>query len=285
MRWFLNIIFIGTVVIIAIIMRRMLKIYADELSSSLSETISSYEKLVGECKKIKETNDMLTGEISRIAGLYEMSKEMSVCLTKDALTKVATKGQDEILLQDSVIMKPLINLQMKRINLYETVQRLAITDGLTGIYVRRHFLDRFDEELLRAKHHNLNISVLMIDIDHFKEINDRYGHLVGDVVLKEITRLIQSNIREIDLLARYGGEEFVAALLDTSKDAAVVAAERIRENVGTSVIRAYDETVKVTISIGVAAYPEDGELKERLIEIADIALYRAKAEGRNQVCV
>ena len=124
----------------------------------------------------------------------------------------------------------------------------------------------------------------MIDIDYFKDFNDRYGHIVGDAILRELSRAIQETIRQIDLIGRYGGEEFSIILSETDKDAARLAAERIRKAIEDRHIRVYGEELKITVSIGISTYPYDGEDIERLIDKADSALYQAKQAGRNRVC-
>ncbi len=176
-------------------------------------------------------------------------------------------------------------LGFKRALLYKQVQELSITDSLTGIFTRRHFLERFNEELQRSKKFSYFLSVLMIDIDHFKDFNDRFGHLVGDIIIKATSQSIRENIRQIDMLGRYGGEEFAVILPETDKKEALFVASRIREAVFNKQIKAYDEDLKVTISIGVSVFPDDGGSQELLIEKADQALYRAKDNGRNQVSV
>lgn len=175
-------------------------------------------------------------------------------------------------------------LEIKKVRLYETIQRLAIVDGLTGVYMRRHFLERVDEEVKRSEYHKLNISFLMVDIDHFKICNDRYGHLVGDVVLSELAKILKEKVREIDIVCRYGGEEFAIALPETDKEGALLVAERIRTSVEEFTFRAFDETPQLTVSIGVSSYPSDGRDMHQLIEAADKALYTAKHTGRNKVC-
>jgi len=188
-------------------------------------------------------------------------------------------------LENLSILTKQLALEVKKINLYEKVQELAITDGLTGVYVRRHFLERLNEEMPRAGRHRLKLSVLMIDLDHFKECNDTYGHLVGDIVLKDIAKIMKEHIRQIDLLGRYGGEEFVIALPDTDKSSAASVADRIRQSVERYKFKAYDETISMTISVGIATYPEDGDDAAVLIDRADQALYKAKADGRNRVAL
>ncbi len=176
-------------------------------------------------------------------------------------------------------------LGIKRALLYKRVQEIAITDSLTGIFTRRYYLERFSGELERSKKFAYQFSFLMIDIDNFKGYNDRFGHLVGDKILRELAMALKENIRQIDLIGRYGGEEFSIILTETSKQEAAFVAERIRETVETRSIRAYDEDLKVTISIGISSYPSDAKAAEQLIEKADEALYRAKLAGKNKICV
>ena len=175
-------------------------------------------------------------------------------------------------------------LEIKKVLLYEKVEELAITDGLTGLYTRRYFFERFDEELQRSKRHGFKFSFLMIDIDDFKRCNDTYGHLVGDVVLKEVSHIAKWSAREIDLTARYGGEEFSIILPETDRAGAMLVAERIRKRVEENIFKAYDEKLKMTVSIGLAVYPDDSQEVSDLIERADKALYVAKSSGKNIVC-
>lgn len=176
-------------------------------------------------------------------------------------------------------------LEIRKTKLYERIQELAITDGLTGVFLRRHFLERFHEEATRSSEHNLKLSFLMLDIDHFKQQNDTHGHLVGDVILKEIAQILKVNLREIDLLGRYGGEEFSIVLPDTDKVGGLQAAERIRLAVEEHSFKAYEELIRITISVGVAVFPDNATNVQKLIDSADKALYQAKQKGRNRVCV
>jgi diguanylate cyclase (GGDEF)-like protein len=175
-------------------------------------------------------------------------------------------------------------LEMRKVLLYETVEELAITDSLTGLYTRRYFFERMGEELQRSKRHGFKFSFLMIDIDDFKKCNDTYGHLVGDAVLKETAHIAKSSTREIDHIARYGGEEFSAILPETDRAGAILVAERIRKRIEGNIFKAYDEKLKITVSIGLAVYPDDSEELADLVERADKALYAAKNSGKNIVC-
>ncbi len=174
-------------------------------------------------------------------------------------------------------------LQLSRIQLYHRVETLAVTDALTGLFVRRYFLERAGEELSRSRRHGLSCVLLMIDLDEFKRKNDTFGHLVGDVVLRDVAHLLQRHLREIDLLARYGGEEFILLLVETTVEQALPIAERLRQLVELQPIRAYDEQLTQTISIGLAGFPEHAQTVEELIERADQALYAAKRAGRNRL--
>ncbi|HXV18877.1 MAG TPA: GGDEF domain-containing protein, partial [Candidatus Omnitrophota bacterium] len=175
--------------------------------------------------------------------------------------------------------------EAQRVKLYEKVEKLAITDGLTGMVVRRHLVERLEEEMDRARRFGFKLSFLMIDIDYFKNFNDQYGHLVGDVVLKQVSETIKKNVREIDIVGRYGGEEFGVLLVETDESGAFFVAERIRRAIADRPFRAYDENLRVTISVGCSTHSPALNDVNLLIEAADSALYQAKRQGRNRVCL
>lgn len=156
---------------------------------------------------------------------------------------------------------------------------MAVTDSLTGLYVRRYFIMKLQEELHRAGRYNKVFSVIMADLDHFKAVNDTYGHSAGDRVLQAIGHYLRKNIRDVDILARYGGEEFVFLLPDADKEAAVSLSERLRR--GLEDLRV-DDLPALTMSLGIAGYPADSDRLEDLIQQADAALYAAKQAGRNR---
>ena len=159
----------------------------------------------------------------------------------------------------------------------------ASTDALTGLLIRRAFLERARLTLALAGEHRKSCSVLMIDLDHFKETNDTHGHLVGDVVLQEVATRLGRTLRQEDLLGRFGGEEFVLLLPDADRAQAVAIAERLREQVAHGPVQTAGVTLPQTISVGVATYPVDGPALDALIAKADAALYAAKRAGRNRV--
>ncbi len=170
-------------------------------------------------------------------------------------------------------------------DLYEQEEIMSFTDGLTGLYLRRYFTDRAHEELERAHKSKENLALMLIDIDHFKRCNDTYGHMVGDVVLKEVAHRIKESIREIDLVARYGGEEFTILVPEKDKESVLLVAERIRQAVCDKEIFAYDENLYTSVSIGISLYPEHGKDLQVLIDKADHAMYASKKAGRNKVTV
>ena len=159
---------------------------------------------------------------------------------------------------------------------------LATKDGLTKLYIHRHFYYLLESEIKRVQRYHHVLSLLMMDIDDFKQINDKYGHLVGDMVLKEIAATIQKTIRHVDIPARYGGEEFTIILPETASLNAVVIAERLRQRISEIEVKVDDETtIRPTVSIGIAEFPNAAEDIKELIDWADKALYVSKKNGKN----
>ena len=169
--------------------------------------------------------------------------------------------------------------------LHKEVEKLAVTDGLTGLYNHRHFQARLSEEFQRIERIPQSLSLMILDIDHFKKINDAYGHPAGDTVLTHLAGILKKTLRGIDILARYGGEEFAAVLVGTESSGAKKMAERLRLSVMDTPFYIEENKLTITLSIGVAIYPQDAATKEKLIDKADQALYYAKKNGRNQVCL
>ncbi|MDI6703367.1 MAG: diguanylate cyclase [bacterium] len=168
--------------------------------------------------------------------------------------------------------------------LYRRLERLAITDGLTNLYTHRYFRECLEKEIKRAERYNLTFSLLMIDIDDFKEVNDTYGYLMGDKVLEDVAQVIRNNsFRGIDVVARYGGEEFGVILPETNKLGAMVVGERIRKEMEGTRFQIKGNSLRITVSIGISTYPEDGKSIDGLIDQSDRVLYKAKKEGKNKV--
>jgi len=167
--------------------------------------------------------------------------------------------------------------------MYKKMETMATTDGLTGLTNHRTFQDRFANLLERSARHGHRAAILLLDIDHFKKVNDTYGHPIGDEVLRQVARVLGKAVRVIDIPARYGGEEFAVVLESTDLRGALNLAERIREDVGRLEVVTDKGVLKVTTSIGVAAFPDDAREQPILIERADAALYQAKQAGRNRV--
>jgi diguanylate cyclase (GGDEF)-like protein len=167
--------------------------------------------------------------------------------------------------------------------LYSETRYLAITDGLTGIYNRRYFQQALSREFARAKRYKSQLGLVMFDVDHFKQINDTYGHQFGDKVLAEVATIIKNSFRKTDYVARYGGEEFIAILPETSLSNTCIPVERIRKHVETKEFKFNETTVKITISVGVTNLISDIETEQDFLSRVDKALYKAKENGRNRI--
>ncbi|NCU26990.1 sensor domain-containing diguanylate cyclase, partial [Candidatus Nomurabacteria bacterium] len=170
--------------------------------------------------------------------------------------------------------------------LYERVEQLAIRDGLTNLYLRRYLMDRLPEEISRHVRSKSEMSFLMMDLDFFKDYNDKYGHMAGDIVLKMMSASLTDFFSEPgNLIFRYGGEEFCVLLADCSKQKAEQLANEFRQRIAKERILLRRQETNITVSIGVASFPHDAQGKDDLIHKADLALYQAKKKGRDRVCV
>ncbi len=195
----------------------------------------------------------------------------------DELTKL---NNESVNLQRELIRK---NLELEK--LYADVQKLAITDGLTGLYNRRGFFELSQREVERAKRFGHAFSVIILDIDHFKGFNDSYGHETGDQVLEKLAGRLSAQLRKVDILGRYGGEEFSLLLPETNAAGARQVAERLRRCIAEEPIETSQGFLNVTISVGLAVLQDNARTMEELLKYADQALYQAKETGRNRVCV
>jgi diguanylate cyclase (GGDEF)-like protein len=176
-----------------------------------------------------------------------------------------------------------IAIGLEKASLYDRLQRLSITDGLTGLYVHRYFQSRLEEEVKRAERYKETVSLIMLDIDHFKLFNDQHGHLSGDAVLKAVAGVLREGLGSSEVAARYGGEEFALVLPRTEKELALIRAEGLRKAVSALAVDSDGVQLKVTVSLGVSSFPSDAMTKKGLIEAADQALYASKSGGRDRV--
>ena len=192
----------------------------------------------------------------------------------------AGKLPEESLLKSSAEQ---LSLALANLRLKEKLKQQSIRDPLTHLFNRRYLEESFERELARCKRKNLPLSLLMIDLDHFKKFNDTYGHPVGDLVLQMVAKALQGSIRNTDYCARYGGEEFVVVLIQADEAQSRILAERIRNAIESLQIQNDDKILRVTVSIGSATFPLDGTTKQELIDNSDKAMYFSKQHGRNQV--
>jgi diguanylate cyclase (GGDEF)-like protein len=216
-------------------------------------------------------------------------QELGVTLRR-AIERYAMAAHNRKLISDLQRSKQDIERKLKQANrelqrANERWKKLAVSDGLTGLYNHRYFQERWRREVQRARRYSETLSLMIIDVDNFKNFNDTMGHPQGDVLLKEVSTLLTRSVREVDLVARYGGEEFVIVLPKTPRADAIVLAQRVRSLVGQHPFRHRDVQPggRLTVSIGVSAFPEDGADASEVIIAADKALYRAKNAGRDEV--
>ena len=168
---------------------------------------------------------------------------------------------------------------------YKKVLKTASHDSLTGLLNRRFFQMRFEEELNRAVRFNQTFVLSILDLDKFKRVNDTYGHLFGDYVIKTTAKIIKESVRNIDVVARYGGEEYILILVDTNKEKAKIVANRIVKSIDTFLYQEDEHHTRMTISVGLAEFPKDSDMIKGLIEKADAAMYDAKKLGGNTFCI
>lgn len=220
--------------------------------------------------------------ISLIAAPLISEKKVIGVLRVESKELDAYAGDDLRLL---AVLADLAATAIGNAKLYHRIEELAITDGLTGLYCHRYFKDRLDEDIIKATRIKQPLSILMLDIDNFKDYNDKYGHIAGDIVLKNIADILELSVEPGDLVARYGGEEFVLILLGKDKTEAQKFAEGLRTKIESKIFLLRKLETRVTVSIGGATFPQDSISKDELVRLADGALYEAKKLGRNRVCL
>jgi diguanylate cyclase (GGDEF)-like protein len=225
---------------------------------------------------------------SYVPGFLETKSEMCVPLIFFgeklgvlALDRASHDAFDQDDIQPLESVADICAAAIQNANYFERMKQLAYVDGLTGIFNRRYFEMRIAEELERASRFLGRMSVIMVDIDHFKRLNDEFGHLLGDEVLRGVSNVLKQQLRKVDMVCRYGGEEFAIVVPETTGANALVVAEKLRRHIETYPFPGVPRPV--TISCGVADYPMHGGTRDEVVAAADGALYQAKQAGRNRV--
>ena len=274
----------------------------DEKQTTPSVVIISEDGL-GEVFPLSEGNNVLgSGDHTDINLPYRGIDPVHATLVREGDLRIEANSDNLVLVNGQVVSGPhsltvgdtvelgVVTLKYREFDdedeqYHAALRQLAIRDGLTNLFNARYFRDALLKEHEFCVRKSASLALLFMDIDHFKQINDRFGHAFGDFVLKELARMLTTRLRGYDLLARYGGEEFTLILEDSDADGGRQIAERVRKEIEQ--LRIMNESkgeVGVTISMGLSSYPNDGEEKDQLITHADKALYLAKQSGRNQVC-
>lgn len=238
--------------------------FVDSVAEKTIEILASFEIDAGDMKPYSQILQEANEELGKLNLSYEQLV-MELKQAKEMAEKLAVEA-----------------LESK-----EKLRELAVRDGLTNLYNHRYFQELLDRELPRVERYRHHLSLILIDIDHFKKINDTYGHPQGDLILRSIADVFDQTIRKPDTAARYGGEEFVIVLPETDIKGAVILAERLRKKVEEMQFNLDGKTVKVTISLGVTAYVpvEARKTKAEIIDAADKALYNSKNTGRNKLSI
>jgi diguanylate cyclase (GGDEF)-like protein len=236
----------------------------DSVANKSVEILSFFEIDPGNMKPFSQ----IFQEANEELGKLNLSYEQLIVELKQAKEKAENFAQE-----------------LKKAN--ERLRDMAFKDGLTGLYNHRYFQDLMDSELSRAIRYKRPFSLIMLDLDHFKKINDKYGHPVGDLVLKEVSKTIKITVRDSDIAARYGGEEFAIVLPETELKGAAMTAERLRKAVEQLEIDTKGCRIDVTVSVGVTCYHPTIEKidKSEILAEADNALYNSKNKGRNMISI
>lgn len=244
-----------------------------------NDPIYSYaviENIEGDSKKINDLSDFKSRYIIPVK--YADKLLGAICLYHAQPDQFFSSKIFDIILEELRIL-----MRMKW--LYSETKYLTIIDSLTGLYNRRYFQQSIEREFSRAKRYGNHLSIAMIDIDHFKYINDTCGHQFGDKVLVEISTTFKDSLRRTDYISRYGGEEFILILPETDKENAYIPLERIRQKIESTSVSLDNKSIKVTVSIGIASFTKNLNDSGELVKNADTALYKAKQNGRNKVVI
>jgi two-component system cell cycle response regulator len=216
------------------------------------------------------------------ATIRDLGSTNGTFVNNKRITRYTLRDGDKIQISSSTVFKFIVSDESEKV-FHDELYRMGVMDPVTNIYNKRYFTERLKQEFSLAKRNKTELSLLMIDLDFFKKINDTYGHLAGDFVLGKISEIFSTMTRDEDIVARYGGEEFVAILPGSGEEGAVICAERIREKIAQTSFMFEGTKINITVSIGVATLDENSLFGscEDFIEVADNCLYRSKKSGRN----
>lgn len=223
---------------------------------------------------------LMNGELC----IEDLQSANGTLLNGDRVRRAVLRDGDKIQMGSTTILKFTYADELEE-SFRQKMQEAALHDGLTKAYNKGHFLHRLPTEVAYAKRHGAPLSLLMLDVDHFKRVNDTYGHPAGDYVLATLAQIVQGTLRAEDLFVRFGGEEFAVLCRGATADNALTLAERLRTKIGAFAFDHHGRRIPVTVSIGVAAWFDQPDSATRLIADADEALYKAKETGRNRVVV
>ena len=280
----------------------------DELTVEAASGFKNVDELIGTHYLLNEDNPNFEVVRQRCPVIVDNIKQQYPKFRQDVLTEIKSWMGIPLFSKDQVI--GMLNLDSREINhftvedervaigfaaqaaialenarLFSQTQQLALVDALTGLYNRRHFFNLAEIEVARSLRYHQSLCAIMIDIDHFKQVNDTFGHKVGDLTLQTIAQKCSQNLRVMDLIGRYGGEEFVVALPETRRKEAFLVAERIRQTIASTEIDTPRGKVHVTASLGIAGLTDDYRTLDALLDCADQAMYVAKKAGRNCVSI
>ena len=216
------------------------------------------------------------------ATIKDLGSTNGTFVNNKRITRHVLKDGDKIQISSSTVFKFILSDESEKV-FHDELYRMGVMDPVTNIYNKRYFTERLKQEFSLAKRNKTELSLIMIDLDFFKKINDTYGHLAGDFILGKISEVFSSMTRDEDIIARYGGEEFVAILPGSGEEGTVICAERIREEIAKTPFIFEGETINITVSIGIATLDENNLFgsHEDFIEAADNCLYHSKKSGRN----
>ncbi len=204
------------------------------------------------------------------------------------ILRVEAEDRNSFTMEDLRVLSVIADISAVSIDkalILKKMYKMAVHDAMTGLYLRNFFIDRLNEEIKRSLVNGHKFYLLMLDIDDFKKINDTWGHITGDLLLKKIAGILKDSAGDSgNLVSRFGGEEFLALLLEESREKTVEIAEKIRKTVEKSVVKVRRRKISCTVSIGLACFPDDGKFYEDVVRTADRRMYKAKKEGKNKVC-